>query len=109
MAQDTSQNRFDIDCLRHIATDPDAQRASLAAAMIKMHALSIGRSAPELRAQSLEIVKYSEQLYAGIPDRMSLARIVEDHPATMGLKSRAVEDLVDAIWNHLRRGRTSPR
>lgn len=105
MAQDTSQNQFDIDCLRQIAADPDAQRVSLAAAMIKMHALAIARTVPELRGDALEIVRYSEQLYAGVPDRDSLARTVEDHPVSTVLKPWAIRDLVDSIWNHLRCGR----
>lgn len=105
MAQDMSQEQFDIACLRHIAADPEAQRVSLAAAMIKLHALSIARSAPALRSEALEIVRYSEQLYAGLPDRGSLARVVEDHPASSRLRGWALADLVDAIWDHVRRGR----
>ena len=109
MAQDMSQEQFDIACLRHIVADPEAQRVSLAAAMIKMRALAIARSTPDLRATALEIARYSEQLYAGIPNRDSLARVVEGHPALSRLGSWAVEDLIEAIWNHLREGRSSER
>lgn len=105
MAQDLSQDQFDIDCLRHIATDAEAQRVSLAAAMIKLHALAIARNAPEQRADALEIVKYSKQLYEGYPDRVSLAKVLGDHPASSRLGRETQRHLVDAIWDHLRRGR----
>lgn len=106
MAQDLSQDQFDIACLRHIVADPEARRASLAAAMIKLHALAIARSTPDLREEALEIVKYSERLYFGLPDRASLARVICEHPASARLRGQAINDLVEAVWDHLRRGKS---
>lgn len=105
MAQDLSQERFDIDCLRHIATDPEAQRVSLAAAMIKLHALAIARNVPSFRDDALEIVRYSQELYAGLPDKGSIAQTFRDHPASYRLGPRALEDLIESIWDLFRRGR----
>jgi hypothetical protein len=108
MAQDATPTQFDIDCLRHVAADAEARRVSLAAAMIKLHALSIARSTPALRDEALEIVRYAAQLYAGLPDRAALAQIVEEHmsrPVTPRGRSAAAEALAEAVWNHFRCGR----
>lgn len=107
MAQDMSQDRFDVDCLRHIATDPDAERISLAAAMIKLHALAIARNAPGFREDALEIVRYSRELYAGLPDKRAIAKVLDGHPASGRLGPRMAEDLVDTIWDLFRRGRAA--
>lgn len=104
MAQDTSQDRFDIACLRHIATDADARQASLAAAMIKLHALTIARNAPAQRDEALEIIRYSQKLYAAVPTKGSLAKVLEGHPVSARLGRGAQADLVDAIWDFLRCG-----
>lgn len=106
MAQDMSQDRFDVDCLRHIATDAEAERVSLAAAMIKLHALAIARNVPSFREDALEIVRYSRELYAGLPDKRSIAKVLAEHPASTRLGPRMSENLIDTIWDLFRRGRS---
>lgn len=105
MAQDLTQDEFDIACLRHIATDAEVRRISLAAAMIKLHALAIARAKPALREEALEIVGYLEQLYAGLPSRQSLRRIVEEQPASARIPAHALDGFVEAIWRHFSDGR----
>ena len=98
-------DRFDIDCLRHVVADPEVQRVSLAAAMIKVHALSIARSAPLQRDEALAIVGYLDTLYAGLPDRRSIRRLLEEHPRSTLPSDRAKDDLAEALWSLFRRGR----
>lgn len=108
MAQDAARDRFDIDCLRHIVADAETQRVSLAAAMIKVHALAIARSAPPQREDALEIVRYAEQLYAGLPKKGAVTRIVEHHlggAASRPASRIAAAALADEIWELFRRGR----
>ena len=103
MAQHTSQ--FDIDCLRLIAADPDARLASLSAAMIKLHALTIARADPGLRNEALEIVRHLETLYRRLPTRESLAQLVRGRSGNSRIPDEAVESLIDAILEHFRCGR----
>ena len=102
MKQKSSQ--FDIDCLRLIAADPEARQASLSAAMIKLHALTIARADPSLRGEALEIVHHLEALYPRLPTRISLDGIVRDRCAS-ALSETALSGLVSAIWDHFRLGR----
>ena len=103
MAQKPSQ--FDIDCLRLIAADPDARQASLSAAMIKLHALTIARADPGLRSEALEIVRHLDALYPRLPSRGSLDRLVRDLCASASFSDSALDALVSAIWDHFRLGR----
>lgn len=108
MAQDRPDDHFDIACLRGIATDPSARRLALAAALIKLHALSIARTAPEMREEALRIVAYSRQLFRTLPTRESIEDIIDRFvaPTTSsraGRRSR--EQLVEALWEHLQIGK----
>ena len=103
MEQKSSQ--FDIDCLRLIATDPDVRQASLSAAMIKLHALTIARTDPGLRGEALEIVRHLETLYPRLPTRTSLDRLVRERCAPLSLPETALVGLVSAVWDHFGLGR----
>lgn len=108
MTQNLAQDQFDIDCLRHIVADAETQRVSLAAAMIKVHALAIARSAPGQRGDALEIVRYAEELYPALPNQGAVRRIVDDHLAEMASHPRsrmAAAGLAEDIWKLFQRGR----
>lgn len=110
MTHDPAQDRFDIACLRGIKTDAHARRHALAAAMIKLHALSIARELPRFRDEALEIVDYAQQLYAERLTREAVADVVRAHLARSPLRSTSaeagrVEDLIDALWTLISTGR----
>lgn len=110
MTHDVAQERFDIACLRGIATDAHARRHALAAAMIKLHALSIAREIPRFRSEALEIVKYAQQLYSERLTRDAVADIVRahlgrSHPRTPTIGAGQMEDLTDALWALISTGR----
>lgn len=109
MTHDVAQERFDIACLRGIATDVHARRQALAAAMIKLHALSIAREVPRFRCEALEIVKYAQQLYAERLTRDAVAEIVRGHLAEGQLRAPVgagrINDLTDALWALISTGR----
>ena len=105
------QDQFDIECLRGVATDAGAKRHALAAAMIKLRALSIARELPRFRDEALEIVGYAQQLYAERTTRDAIGEIVRTHLARSaqrqrgGMNSDQVEDLVEALWTRISTGR----
>lgn len=103
MAQDAAPDGFDVACLRGIRTDPQARRHALAAAMIKLHALTIARELPRFRSEALEIVAYAQQLHAEQPTRDAVAALVRAHLARPN--PGRTDDLVDALWTLITTGR----
>ena len=110
-----TQDPFDIACLRGIATDADAKRIALAAAMIRMLALTMAREAPQLRDEALQIVDHARQLYHAMPTRNSIAAVLESFPGTgpaVGDRHNMArrDELVEALWQHFQVGQsTAPR
>ena len=109
-----TQDRFDIACLRGIATDADSKRIALSAAMIRMLALTMAREAPQLREEALQIVAYTSQLYHAIPTRVSIAAVLDS--VSPQLRSAADErhgpskraEIVEALWKHFQVGKPEP-
>lgn len=112
MTHDVAQDSFDIACLRSIKTDAHARRHALAAAMIKLHALSIARELPRFRNEALEIVEYVQQLYAERLTRDAVSKVVRAHVARApgrALQAEAgnaqIDDLVEDLWSLISTGR----
>lgn len=105
------QEQFDIACLRGLATDADARRIALSAAMIKVLAFAIARQSPELREDALEIVGHVTQLYRVMPTRSSIRSVLDAHlsrPDPQGRNGprseRSREEVVEALWRHFQTG-----